>query len=320
MKTLVRYFAFVLFVLLENVSAQTSTNAARYQVVDLGTLPGYSQSVAMSINNKGEIVGTVRNSVLDQQAVLWTNGVTTVLPSLTGYPFSYPVKINDTGKLAGNVFKIQNGGAIFRPVVWEQGNIVELPRPVLHPAFSHAMAIAYNMNQSGEVVGFVPRTLRTDGPAGEVGWFAPVLPALWFGGGVQVLSTHINPPFSQPSYGIGMAINNQGQIAGAAIEDQSGGRSSLVTWLAGSRGVLAREVIPWVGEMNDRGEIAGGYWTGSEYVPFIWREGGLVNLGTLVEFGVKLKGSIMLGKWLEQLGIFRIKRMLFYGRPMGYKN
>src|SRR5687768_9546328 len=85
----------VVFVLLSaaQISAET-----RYTFTELGVLPGFLQSRANAINNRGEIVGICippGSSNITAQAFYWTNGTITAV----GYPgeASFATDINNAG-------------------------------------------------------------------------------------------------------------------------------------------------------------------------------------------------------------------------------
>src|SRR5205085_2410512 len=68
MKKLFYIFAFAML-----VCAPIQTFAQSYELIDLGVIPGNTHSIAMDVNNNGDVL-----CVSDQQLFIWTDGV--ILP------------------------------------------------------------------------------------------------------------------------------------------------------------------------------------------------------------------------------------------------
>src|SRR5690349_21815584 len=75
--------------------------AASRRIVDLGTLPGHTSSLAHAINNDGLIVGESFDSDGNPHGFLWENGSMIDLGTLGGV-FSQAEAINDRGQIVGN--------------------------------------------------------------------------------------------------------------------------------------------------------------------------------------------------------------------------
>jgi probable HAF family extracellular repeat protein len=81
---------------------------------DLGTLPGYDNSAAAGINDRGDVVGTSYDVDFNLRAFLWQNGVMTDLNALV--PASSPMfllfatAINSRGDIVG--FGVTSGGDV----------------------------------------------------------------------------------------------------------------------------------------------------------------------------------------------------------------
>lgn len=105
----------------------TCTASPRYEVVNLGTLPGDYASQTIAINDNGQIVGTSNFYHNDSigydeiSAFLWEKGAMVKLPPLNNCPENYPAAINNAGQI------IVNTGC--GPAIWEQGKIKLLPIP-----------------------------------------------------------------------------------------------------------------------------------------------------------------------------------------------
>ena len=82
----------------------------------LPPLPGHTDSMALGINPRGEVVGVSRSGFFVQTAVVWdVDGTPTPLPNLSGDGFSSAVAINPRGEIIGWV---SFGRVGTRAVVW----------------------------------------------------------------------------------------------------------------------------------------------------------------------------------------------------------
>jgi hypothetical protein len=80
-----------------------------------GILPG----ITSPINNKGQVVGTVRRPGMNPVPVVWTDGVPTVLPLPAGYHVFAMKAINDAGLVVAQIQADGDEGTnLSRPVVW----------------------------------------------------------------------------------------------------------------------------------------------------------------------------------------------------------
>jgi probable HAF family extracellular repeat protein len=82
-------------------------------LTDLGTLPGDSNSTAIDINNKGEIVGNSCDINFNCQTFLWKDGIMTDLSTLIPHDspllLTFASGINDRGEIAGSAFNQTTG-------------------------------------------------------------------------------------------------------------------------------------------------------------------------------------------------------------------
>jgi probable HAF family extracellular repeat protein len=132
------------------------------KTIDLGTLPGGTESLATNVNSRGQVAGFSNNDVFDPFSIvgfptqtrtfLWQNGVMKDLGTLGG-PDAAPNAMNERGQIAG--FSYTNTSASTNcawplttaPFLWENGKMRDLG--TLGGTCGYALWI----NQLGQVVG-----------------------------------------------------------------------------------------------------------------------------------------------------------------------
>lgn len=245
---------FVIVFLLASVVAGMA-GAASYTVTDLqGGLAGPSFT-PVSLNNRGQVAGTVTGS-LGSRAVFWDPvagaSVLDILPA--GYVASHAIDINDCGQMLG---QLQGAAGTITPFLWDAvGGYSLLASAPSGPVFSPA-----DLNGAGQVVG-------TAFGAGASQAF------LW--DPAQGLS--FLPATAGPSRGL--AINDSGQVLA-----RDG--SQFLIWTAGGGvtplgDLVVPEGIASFGiDLNDAGMILGATaYTSEVSAPFLWDPAhGLRGLG-----------------------------------------
>jgi probable HAF family extracellular repeat protein len=120
---------------------------------DLGEIDEYG-SLAEAINNSGIIVGRVtfrrEGGGIVSQAVKWENYQMINLGYLE-YPESFAHAINDSGQIVGSSRVIRGNSSHFHACLWQNGEIIDLT----HFSPEEAPSQAYDINSSGQVVGYV---------------------------------------------------------------------------------------------------------------------------------------------------------------------
>jgi probable HAF family extracellular repeat protein len=253
---------------------------------DLGTLGGPNSSTFTnsSVNERGEIVGAAESSAPDALGenfflcgfndgllclpFLWQKGEMRPLPTLGGNN-GLAFAINDRGDVAGTSENATLDPTCtapqvlqFKPVIWERGQIRELPTVSGDPD-----GVAFAINDRGQAVGVSADCKLTPGHA-----------LLWHDGKVSDMGT---------LGGLALApsdINNHGQVVGTAFDNNNNNRAFL--WQNGvaiDLGTLPGDVMAHANAIDDKGQVIG------QSVPpnslprgFIWQNGVMTDLNTLI--------------------------------------
>jgi len=158
---------------------------------DIGALPGHGSSLARAVNDLGQVVGTSMpstGSAFDNGAFFWDG--TSIIPILTGLdPFEFTVGgLNDLGQVVGSLYStaflwqngtrvslgtlggsfsmasaINNEGVVvgrsagaegsLRAFVYRDGQMIDLNTVVENASDWDSLLIAYDINDSGQIVG-----------------------------------------------------------------------------------------------------------------------------------------------------------------------
>ena len=224
----------------------TSLVNAAYIFTDLGTLGG-NNSTATAINNAGQVAGFSYTTLDDSHATLWNGTTLTALDTMGGY-YSQATAINNAGQIVGHV-NMSSTSNDWYGTVWNGASLTG--NRILGTNHDDAYAI----NDAGQV-------------AGSNAYHATI----WNGTTATVLGN-----------GTVLAINNNGQAAGAAM--YSGGFEHATVW----DGVTATDLGTLGGSssqaegINDAGIIAGYSWIIGNAATHatIWNGTTITDLGTL---------------------------------------
>jgi uncharacterized membrane protein len=243
--------------------------SAGYVPVNLGTLPGGSQSHAAAINAEGTVVGTSNGTGIqyfhatvwkpdrhgDYRAIDLTSGAESVTTA------SMALAINDSGVIVG-VTNIND--PFLHPVVWQpthDGGYRELHLPELSGATD---GYANGINDQGTAVGFTYSFTVSDKPTE---WVRN-------GGGYTAIDLSSAPARASAQL---EAINELGVVAGfmsgvsfishAAIWSRASRQGMMVTDL----GTLLDGQPSGAQAINEKGVVAGWASNGAGVLPVVWR-------------------------------------------------
>lgn len=255
----------VLAVLVTQVSLiglTSPAHAERYEVVDLGLLPGIPTTEAVALNAKRQVVGLADAPV---RAFFWDRGQFTDMGTLGG-TLALARGINQRGEAVGT--STLAGDQVARAFVWRAGQSGDLGTL---PGGVHSFG--YAMNDRGQVVG------TADDGSGHLHMF------LWQRrtGMVDLgtLSLGGDPDSTLPE-----AINNRVQIVGVALNAEGFPRGFL--WDRGAMidlGTLGGSDSA-ASDINDAGVIVGDASTADDLHSYAvrWTQGQIEYLGTLGEW------------------------------------
>jgi probable HAF family extracellular repeat protein len=247
------------------------------QTLNLGTLPGGSESNAFAVNDRGQVTGPSSNAIPDPyscafficwgtqtRAFLWQNGTMQDLGTLGG-PDSLPLYLNDRGQIAGVSYTTSTPNAVTGqptqdPFLWESGHMRDLG------SLGGTLGGPNGMNSQGAVVG------QSD-LAGDQTFH----PFLWEDGPLHDLGT-LGGDFGSAGW-----IADSGAIAGWATLPGNT-TAHAVLWRHGSMtdlGTVPGQPCSFASSLNDVGQVVGGSCT-SDGNGWLWDHGTITDLNTLV--------------------------------------
>ncbi len=272
-------------------------------LTDLGTLGGPNSSVAwLGLNNQDIVVGISQTAAPDPLGeswscsaffpaatstgriclgFVWQEGVMAPLPTLGGNN-GYATAVNSRGQVVGWAeTPVHDPTCIapqvlqFRAVMWEpkRGLVQELP-PLPGDSTSAATAI----NEVGQAVG-----ISGDCDV-SVGRFSARHAVLWEGGSVTEL-----PNLGGTSWHTATAINNQGDVVGFSNPPGDAGGAFIAHAFLWTRqggivdlGTLPGDQTSQALAINGRGQVVGLSTGAGGSRAFLWQDGVMLDLNTLV--------------------------------------
>lgn len=278
------------------LAAQDEEGHIRYQVINLGTLPGATYAYGASVNDRGWVIG--ESGIVPgffpvpTHATAWRNNVATDLGTLGGPSSGIDwVQKNDKGRIViiSQTADIDPNNENFCnfafeveltcvAAVWQDGVLTALPTLGGYNAYPGGF------NNRGQIVGAAESS--TQDPTCTAPQVLDYEAVIWGPkpGQIQVL-----PPFPGDSIGVALEINEKGQVVGVSGDCAPYGQSvaHALLWQHGrpfDLGSLGGNsgTIPFV--INNRGDIAGVSNLADEVTThaFLWtRDKHMQDLGTL---------------------------------------
>lgn len=257
-------------------------------ILDLGTLEGGYESVALAVNSHGQVAGVSANLVPDpfgplgtqNRTFLWQNGVMQDLGTLGGpsaglLSFEGAVEINEVGQVVACSYTNSTPNAVtgtpnLDPFLWERGTMFDLG------SLGGTSGCATFLNNGGQVVGY-------SNLAGDLTFH----PFLWERGRLRDLGTLGGPT------GIALWINELGEVVGNAdLPSPPGCTSSNCVfhgflWKDGVMtdiGTLAGTDNSTAASINSKTQIVGASFPSdfSFFNAILWENSSLVDLNTLI--------------------------------------
>ena len=303
-------------------------------IVDLGTLGGGYESVALAANNRGQVVGVSANLVPDpfgplgtqNRVFLWQHGAMEDLNTLGGNDAGFldligVVAINERGQVAACSYTnaIANpttGTPTLAPFLWEHGSMRDLG------TLGGTSGCATALNNRGQVAGY-------SNLQGDLIFHAFV----WDRGQLKDLGTFGGDK------SVALAINNAGQVIGRAdvtaicTACAPGNQKQLhhpFLWKDGELidlGLIAGDTVGSAYSINSRGQIVGASvqctlikpddsCDGPVHHAFLWEDGSLFDLQSLIDPASKITVSDTTS--INERGEIAGTGMLPNGEPHAY--
>ncbi len=265
-------------------------------ITDLGTLPeGGYESFAITGDSRGQVAGFATNTVPDlysmfglgyqTRAFLWQNGAMQDLGTLGG-PDAMATSINEQGQIVGVSYTssaptqaepcvLSGFGLTTGAFLWENGQMVNLG------SLGGTCTLAnFAPNGRGQIVGEGSLTGDQDASA-----------FLWEHGSIHRLGGSLGGHFTGA-----IAINDRGEAIGFAnLPGDTKAHAALWTHAGGfvDLGTVGNDPCSYASAINAQTQVVGASapgcnFSGSAVRAFLWENGSIVDLNTLIPSGSAL--------------------------------
>ncbi len=242
------------------------------KVIDLGTLPGGSESFAVSVTEEGVVAGVSNSAAAGPgmpdffdwggqiRSFVWKDGRMRDLGTLGG-PGTVLVRVNEHGVVAGDSYvgsavDADTGYPTLHPFLWRDGRMRDLG------GFGGGRSVTRWLNERGQVTGYA--TLPGDDAAH---------PFLWDGRRLRDLGT------LGGSYASGEHVDDRGDVAGFSTTSDPEQGIHTFLWRAGRMSDLSPDLCSYPEWINNRAQVVGGSCDGAA---LLWQSGRQYDLNALV--------------------------------------
>ena len=275
-------------------SRRPSKRSSTYRIDDIGELPTIAADVTVSLNRNGDVAYWTRTNGLVYAAV-WSNGHSTLIDNMSGYPNMIAHSINGSGDVGG---WMNTSGNLVDSLSTTQGFVRHGGHVEIVPALGGRDSRVFSLNDKDVAVG------AANTASGARHAFV-------------ISNSNMSDLGTLPSgrASTAFAINNSNVIVGAA--DFEGKANHAVSWTHMKildLGTLPHGAGSSARAINDLGQIVGFSDTPDGVHAFLYTNGAMQDLGTLGDDPSKASGINNHGEVVGASNITNTKRHAFLWR------